>query len=206
MMIFNPGRPYRNARKKVVNGITFHSRGEAGRYEFLLGELENERIKGLWIQHSFLMSFDDSSLIAPRVKGYTPTKYIVDFVILTNNGYVFEDYKRGRISRSSSYKFNGVMGKFGVKINIYQDDNHPRYYNDSVAYGSDPSLEGRALEYIKRYKVEKFLNGDPVGELTPCEKKFIDDPWAGFPPLIPQERVRLLKFIKAGKMPFLKEK
>lgn len=198
-MGFIPKAPFLNARKTYFNGIPFHSKGEAARYEYLVGELESGNIEGLYIQHAFPISYTDECLVEPREHFYRPTKYIVDFVIKTEEGYVFEDYKRGHVSRACRDKINHVMGKYGIKINIYQDSDEQDYYLAAKSYRADPSLEGRALEFMRRDRVEKYMQGNRLVELTEYELSLIGDPWANFPPLNKAERSRLLKFMNTNK-------
>ena len=80
-----------NAKKTVVNGITFDSRAEARRYKELLLLQEAGKIEGLELQPSFLLL----EAFKCRGKSYRDTKYIADFMYkeTATNALVVEDVK-----------------------------------------------------------------------------------------------------------------
>lgn len=78
-----------NAKKTVVNGITFDSKREAERYEKLLKMLKAGAISHLELQPDFELQEGFEC----KGKKYRPIIYKADFAYMEGDTYVVEDVK-----------------------------------------------------------------------------------------------------------------
>jgi hypothetical protein len=90
------------AKRTVIDGITFASRGEALRYQDLRYMEKAGRIKDLQLQVAYPMS----------VNGYKLCTYVADFVYLEDGKKIVEDFKgvRTPIFRLKAKMMKALLG------------------------------------------------------------------------------------------------
>ncbi len=90
------------AKRTVIDGITFASRGEALRYQDLRCMEKAGRIKDLQLQVAYPMS----------VNGYKLCTYVADFVYLEDGKKIVEDFKgvRTPIFRLKAKMMKALLG------------------------------------------------------------------------------------------------
>lgn len=77
------------AKKTIVDGITFDSKGEANRYKYLLLLEKSGTISNLELQPIYLLQ-DKFKVGAETIRAI---KYVADFRYIENNSVVVEDFK-----------------------------------------------------------------------------------------------------------------
>lgn len=93
--------------KTTVDGITFHSKKEAARYEVLRDEAASGVIQDLRLQVSFRLEYN----------GLLICRYISDFTYIRNGSYIVEDVKG---KRTPIYKLKKKMMKIFHNIDILE--------------------------------------------------------------------------------------
>lgn len=109
-----------HARKTYAFGVTFDSKGEAARYEFLKAAEAEGVISRLERQVEFTLI---PSFAVGRKK-YLPTKYIADFTYYVGGEMVVEDFK-GMKTKEYMIKrklFAFVTGKNLVEVKKWDQD------------------------------------------------------------------------------------
>lgn len=103
---FTPKKHKYNARKTVVDGITFDSKKEAARYEELKLLKAAGEVLLIQLQIPFLLP------------GVPKRRYLLDFQVFWADGHVsFEDVK-GRDTDMSKLKRTQVLDLYGVEIEL----------------------------------------------------------------------------------------
>ena len=95
------------AVKTIVDGIKFHSKKEAARYEVLRDLAANGEIQDLKLQHSFRI----------EVNGTLVCRYIADFTYWENGHWIVEDVK-GRLT--DVYRLKKKLMKICLNIDILE--------------------------------------------------------------------------------------
>lgn len=95
------------AVRTQVDGITFHSKKEAKRYEVLRDMLRDGLISDLRLQKSYQITIDGNKIC----------RYIADFVYVKDNQVIVEDVK-GKLT--DVYKLKKKLMKACLNIDIYE--------------------------------------------------------------------------------------
>lgn len=105
-------RPKYGNRITMVDGIRFHSAGEAGRWQELKLLQRGGAINSLQRQVALNLC-----VYPPDQKPRPIGKLIVDFVYDTGEGFVYEDYK-GMMTPLAAWKIKHAEAQYGIKIKL----------------------------------------------------------------------------------------
>lgn len=104
-----------NAKKVIVDGITFDSKKESKRYLELKQMQENGEIHDLQLQVPFVLIPSFEVVVDGKKRKRRNMKYVADFVYYINNVKVVEDVK-GR--KTEVYKIKKKIFEYKFKTTI----------------------------------------------------------------------------------------
>jgi hypothetical protein len=108
------------SRKSIVDGITFDSRAEAGRYQELRNMQNAGAISGLQLQVRYRLMAGDTVLMitSPGYPKGRAVTYVADFVYTENGQTIIEDVK-GMLTPTYKLK-KAIMAAMGHQIREYK--------------------------------------------------------------------------------------